>query len=191
MSILPLNLNAIVIVQTMTMMMHCYLIQIQLIAAIACAFVSFTSAATVRTFSFDAQVKYLPLLRSLPNHTAIYHEWPPKNLRKTLPDYIAAAVVSPDKVSGDSDDLHQISQRLIGPPIHVQAGDTLSVTLKNSLPTTGLSLHWHGFEMSNALEYDGVVGVTQCPVSPHTQFLYEFEVDETPGTYWWHTHSVR
>uniref|UniRef100_A0A7S2PNJ3 Plastocyanin-like domain-containing protein n=1 Tax=Skeletonema marinoi TaxID=267567 RepID=A0A7S2PNJ3_9STRA len=79
---------------------------------------------------------------------------------------------------------------LVGPPIHVQLGDTLSVMLKNSLPTSGLSIHWHGFEMTNALEFDGVVGVTQCPISPHTQFRYEFEVDENPGSYWWHTHSV-
>eukprot|EP00985_Skeletonema_marinoi_P034451 scaffold43980_cov234-Skeletonema_marinoi.AAC.1 len=43
--------------------------------------------------------------------------------------------------------------------------------------------------MTNALEFDGVVGVTQCPISPHTQFRYEFEVDENPGSYWWHTHS--
>lgn len=44
-------------------------------------------------------------------------------------------------------------------PIHVRDGDFLSVTLRNSLPGTGLSLHWHGFEMTDHLEYDGVVSV--------------------------------
>ena len=151
--------------------------------------------AAVRSFNFDAQVKYVPLLRSLPNHTAIYHKWPRKALRKTLPDYISAAVVVTQTVyanetSDDNTNNSNSDLSLVGPPIHVQVGDTLSVVLKNSLQTSGLSIHWHGFEMTNALEYDGVVGVTQCPISPHTQFRYEFEVEETPGSYWWHTHSV-
>ena len=135
----------------------------------------------IRPFNFDAQVKYAPLLHSLPNNTAIYHEWPPKKLRKTLPNYISTAlVVTPDD---DNDNHEDDDLPLIGPPIHVQVGDILSVTLQNSLMTTGLSIHWHGFEMTNALEYDGVVGVTQCPISPNTKFVYEFVVEETPGTY--------
>jgi hypothetical protein len=149
------------------------------------------ATATMRSFNFDVQVKYAPLLRSIPNHTAIYHQWPPKALRKTLPAYISAAVVVTKTANESFDDNASDSDLpLVGPPIHVQEGDTLFVTLKNSLSTTGLSIHWHGFEMKNALEYDGVVGVTQCPISPYTQFTYEFEVNETPGTYWWHTHSV-
>ena len=139
-----------------------------------------STSNTIRSFDFDAQVKYAPLLHSLPNNTAIYHEWPPKKLRKTLPNYISTAlVVTPDDDNGSNDN----DLPLIGPPIHVQTGDILSVTLQNSLMTTGLSIHWHGFEMTNALEYDGVVGVTQCPISPNTKFVYEFVVEETPGTY--------
>lgn len=77
-----------------------------------------------------------------------------------------------------------------GPAIHVVTGDTLHVHLTNSLPTAGLSLHWHGFELWNAPIYDGVVGVTQCSVAPEGgTFLYGFQVEETPGTYWYHTHS--
>lgn len=148
------------------------------------------AAAALRSFSFDARVRYAPLLRSLPDRTAIYREWPPAKLRKALPDYVSAALVASRGDSDDNDDDDE-DLRLLGPPIHVQAGDVLSVTLRNSLPATGLSLHWHGFEMSDALEYDGVTGVTQCPISPHEEFAYEFKVEEVPGTYWWHTHSVR
>jgi FtsP/CotA-like multicopper oxidase with cupredoxin domain len=74
-------------------------------------------------------------------------------------------------------------------PIHVRDGDFLSVSVKNSLQATGLSIHWHGFEMTGHLELDGVVGITQCPISPGESFTYEWEVKETPGTYWYHTHS--
>ncbi len=162
-----------------------------LLTVLSLTSVTVTNAATMRSFNFDVQVRYAPLLRSLPNHTAIYHQWPPKALRKTLPAYISAAVVVTKTADGSFDENASDSDLpLVGPPIHVQEGDTLFVTLKNSLSTTGLSIHWHGFEMENALEYDGVVGVTQCPISPYTQFTYEFEVNETPGTYWWHTHSV-
>jgi len=79
--------------------------------------------------------------------------------------------------------------RLMATPIHVRDGDYLSVSVKNSLQATGLSIHWHGFEMTGHLEFDGVVGLTQCPISPGDSFTYAWEVNETPGTYWYHTHS--
>mmetsp|Transcript_29962 Transcript_29962/g.55135 ORF Transcript_29962/g.55135 Transcript_29962/m.55135 type:complete len:1142 (-) Transcript_29962:1277-4702(-) len=145
--------------------------------------------AAFRSFDFDAHVKYAPLLHSLVNHTAIYHKWPPKKLRKTLPNFISAALITTGGNNDNDDNKNDDLLPLVGPPIHVQVGDTLSVSLKNSISTTGLSLHWHGFEMTNALEYDGVVGVTQCPISPSSKFVYEFVVEESPGTYWWHTHS--
>jgi iron transport multicopper oxidase len=30
--------------------------------------------------------------------------------------------------------------------------------------------------------------VTQCPISPHHEFLYSFNVGEQAGTFWWHSH---
>ena len=38
--------------------------------------------------------------------------------------------------------------------------------------------------MTGNLEYDGVVGITQCPISPTDTFTYEWQVDETPGRLW-------
>jgi len=77
----------------------------------------------------------------------------------------------------------------MGMPIHVVNGDRLNMNIMNQLPSTGLSIHFHGFEMKNAIEYDGVVGLTQCAVPPQNQFNYNFEIEETDGTYWYHTHS--
>ena len=45
----------------------------------------------------------------------------------------------------------------MGMAIHVVENDQLRIVLKNGLQSTGLSLHFHGFEMKNAIEYDGVV----------------------------------
>ena len=74
-------------------------------------------------------------------------------------------------------------------PVHVENGDTLSINVTNNLPDMGISIHWHGFLMRGAQVYDGVVGLTQCAIAPGESFLYEWVVDENPGTYWWHTHS--
>jgi hypothetical protein len=135
---------------------------------------------TIRRFDFDVRSAYAPFVKALSNITSIYHHWPPTNQRTDLPEYLRIASI------------HQPEQdepTLVGPPLHVQQGDRLNVALRNSLMFSGLSIHWHGFEMKNAPEYDGVVGVTQCAVSPSEQFLYNFTVEETPGTYWYHTHS--
>ena len=140
----------------------------------------------VSSHLFSIHAAYAPLASSLPDHTSIYHEWPRENLRGvTLPEYTSiATMVDPMANEGNENPFV-----LMGKPIHVVEGDRLEVDLQNHLPTTGLSLHFHGFEMRGALEYDGVVGVTQCAVSPNESFLYNFTVDEVPGTYWYHTHS--
>jgi len=140
----------------------------------------------ISSHQFDIRATYAPLVSSLPNHTNIYHEWPRENLRTTLPDYISLATTTADMPENKA---FESPLALMGKPIHVLAGDRLEVSLNNYLPTTGLSLHFHGFEMSDSLVYDGVVGITQCAVSPYESFLYNFTVDEVPGTYWYHTHS--
>ena len=144
-----------------------------------------SAPAGVSSHVFDIHATYAALTASLPNHTSIYHDWPRENLRTHLPEYARIATMI-DAFDSTNDPL---SNRLMGKPIHVVQGDRLEVSLVNGLPTTGLSLHFHGFEMRDALEYDGVVGITQCAVSPNNAFLYNFTVDEVPGTYWYHTHS--
>ena len=85
--------------------------------------------------------------------------------------------------------VNTVNGKVQGPAINVRRGEKLSVLLTNELPDHGVSLHWHGFEMRGLQQYDGVVGLTQCAVAPGESFLYEFVVDEEPGTYWWHGHS--
>ncbi len=144
-----------------------------------------------RLFKFDIAEQYAPLLASLPDHTAIYNQWPRKELRTHLPDYLPIAVMTAEIESdfSNSEDSDAEPYVLMGKPVHVVAGDYLEITLVNNLQATGLSLHFHGFEMANAIEYDGVVGLTQCAVSPKQQFTYKFKVEEEEGTYWYHTHS--
>ena len=70
----------------------------------------------------------------------------------------------------------------LGPIIHAQRGQTLRVQLRNELdePT---NIHWHGLIVP--AEVDGQPGNL---VEPGAETVYEFEVRNRPGTYWFHPH---
>lgn len=136
-----------------------------------------------RFFDFNIEEKYAKLSSSLDGvNTAIRSSWPRKDLQIKLSKYLPIAVMSEEGFS-DTDYI------LMGRPIHIVEQEELDMKITNKLQATGLSIHFHGFEMENAIQYDGVVGLTQCPISPKETFAYKFKVEESPGTYWYHTHS--
>ncbi|WP_433436546.1 multicopper oxidase family protein [Nonomuraea sp. CA-141351] len=75
--------------------------------------------------------------------------------------------------------------RIPGTPIRVTLGERVRATLVNRLPVD-TSIHWHGLALRN--DADGVPGVTQQPIRPGSEFVYEFTASH-PGTYWFHPHS--
>ena len=147
---------------------------------LSCNVFAQSSNETIRAISFNIKPSYVPLAETLPPHTVIQRIWPKAELRTDLPNLIPAIVVQQDGYHDGS---------LMGPPIHIQAGDRLQLSLKNEVPYTGLSIHLHGFEMSLAFEYDGAIGISQCPLSEGNTFTYNILANETPGTYWYHTQS--
>jgi FtsP/CotA-like multicopper oxidase with cupredoxin domain len=52
-----------------------------------------------------------------------------------------------------------------------------------------LRLHNPPSRPASCCRYDGVSYVTQCPISPGTNFTYTIPIDDPPGTYFWHEHS--
>jgi len=138
-------------------------------------------AQTKRTHIFRIQESLVQFvdesdsLETLPSHT----QWP-EDGTNYLPDRISAAVVVTDNNENKSS--------LVGPPIHVIEGDNLNVTLQSEI-SNGVSLHFHGFSYSNAYEYAGAVGVSQCPLAKGESFVYNVAVNELPGTYWYHTEA--
>lgn len=72
-----------------------------------------------------------------------------------------------------------------GPLLRARQGDTLRVTLRNALPQA-TTVHWHGIRLPNAM--DGVPHLTQKPVAPGGEFVYEFALPDA-GTYWYHPHE--
>ena len=87
--------------------------------------------------------------------------------------------------------VNTIDGNIKAPAIHVRTGSNLTVSLTNGLVVgdIGLSIHWHGLDMKGAQVFDGVVGLTQCPMTLNNSFVYRWLVDEEPGTYWYHTHG--
>ena len=71
-----------------------------------------------------------------------------------------------------------------GPEIRLQRGEPVRIRVRNSLtrPTT---VHWHGLRIANAA--DGVPNLTQPPIMPGEEFLYEFTPPDA-GTFWYHSH---
>jgi manganese oxidase len=79
------------------------------------------------------------------------------------------------------------NEQVPGPTIRVTAGERVRVGVSNDLadPT---SVHWHGLILPNA--QDGAAEVTQPPIAPGDTFTYEFTVPDSPGTFFYHTHSA-
>jgi FtsP/CotA-like multicopper oxidase with cupredoxin domain len=74
-----------------------------------------------------------------------------------------------------------------GPEIRARQGQLIEVHLHNESVADGVTLHWHGVDVPNAM--DGVAGVTQDAVPVGGEFIYRFVADQA-GTYWYHSHQV-
>ena len=74
-----------------------------------------------------------------------------------------------------------------GPEIRAIQGQLVEVRLRNESVTAGVTLHWHGVDVPNAM--DGVAGVTQDAVPVGGEFTYRFVADRA-GSFWYHSHQV-
>ena len=73
-----------------------------------------------------------------------------------------------------------------GPTIRARVGQLVEVRVTNQNVPDGMTLHWHGVDLPNAI--DGVAGVTQDAIAPGHQHVYRFVAQQ--GTYWYHSHQV-
>jgi FtsP/CotA-like multicopper oxidase with cupredoxin domain len=74
-----------------------------------------------------------------------------------------------------------------GPEIRATQGQLVEVHLRNESVTAGVTLHWHGLDVPNAM--DGVAGVTQDAMPVGGQFVYRFVANQV-GSFWYHSHQV-
>jgi len=76
------------------------------------------------------------------------------------------------------------NNQIPGPEIRVNRGDKVRVIFKNKTELNH-TIHWHGLHVPWRM--DGVPYVTQMPVMPGQEFVYEF-VAEPYGTHFYHCH---
>jgi len=75
-----------------------------------------------------------------------------------------------------------------GPTIEARSGDQLVVNVRNQVEEENIAIHWHGLRIAN--DMDGVVGLTQCGISPGKAMEYDLKIpDDQHGSFWWHSHS--
>ena len=89
--------------------------------------------------------------------------------------------------SGREFDGYTLNGTSPGPLIEADQGDLVEVRVRNESVPDGITLHWHGVDVPNAM--DGVAGVTQDAVGIGEEYVYRF-VAEDAGTYWYHSHQV-
>lgn len=53
-----------------------------------------------------------------------------------------------------------------------------------------VSVHWHGVRQLRTGWADGPAYITQCPIQPGQQYVYNFTLTEQRGTLWWHAHIL-
>jgi CopA family copper-resistance protein len=71
------------------------------------------------------------------------------------------------------------------PTLTFTEGDIAEIHVYNHLDEE-TSLHWHGLFLPNS--EDGVPFLTQMPIKPGAEYLYEFPIVQH-GTHWYHSHS--
>ncbi|OOQ87755.1 laccase [Penicillium brasilianum] len=84
--------------------------------------------------------------------------------------------------------IYLINDLFPGPTIEARSGDTILITVTNAVEEESIALHWHGIHVTNAM--DGAAGVSQCPIAPGAQFIYNVTIPaDQSGTFWYHAHS--
>lgn len=84
--------------------------------------------------------------------------------------------------------VYAVNGTVPGPTLYAFEGYTFRVRVFNGLEDIGITIHWHGQNQNGTAFYDGVVYVSQCPIPPQSDMVYEWKA-EPAGTGWYHSHS--
>ncbi len=83
---------------------------------------------------------------------------------------------------GPADTLQTIPGSYLGPVIRLRRGQKVRVRFANKLPEPSI-VHWHGLDVPENAD-----GHPRLAVSGGKEYVYEFEVTNRAGTYWYHPH---
>jgi FtsP/CotA-like multicopper oxidase with cupredoxin domain len=85
-------------------------------------------------------------------------------------------------IQGDTAVVQAIPDSYLGPILRLRNGQKVRIHLKNELDEETI-IHWHGLVVPPEMD-----GHPQDAVGPGETYVYEFEVKNRAGTYWFHPH---
>ncbi|MEO8680308.1 MAG: multicopper oxidase domain-containing protein [Vicinamibacterales bacterium] len=85
-------------------------------------------------------------------------------------------------VKGPADSLQPVSGSYLGPTIRLRSRQKVRIRFTNRLPEPSI-VHWHGLDVPESAD-----GHPRLAMGPGKEYVYEFEVTNRAGTYWYHPH---
>jgi FtsP/CotA-like multicopper oxidase with cupredoxin domain len=83
---------------------------------------------------------------------------------------------------GDKNRVIEIPRSYLGPIIKAWQGDKIRIRFANSIPEESI-IHWHGLHVPAIMD-----GHPRHVIPQGQSYLYEFEIKNRAGTYWYHPH---
>lgn len=83
---------------------------------------------------------------------------------------------------GDRTRIAEIPRSYLGPIIKVHQSEKIRIRFRNAIPEESI-VHWHGLHVPAIMD-----GHPRYVVPQGQSYLYEFEVKNRAGTYWYHPH---
>lgn len=85
-------------------------------------------------------------------------------------------------VKGPASSLQVIPGSYLGPTLRLRRGQKVRIRFLNRLPDPSI-VHWHGLDVPAEAD-----GHPRLAVAGGAEYIYEFEVNNRAGTYWYHPH---
>ncbi len=85
-------------------------------------------------------------------------------------------------VKGPADTIQPIPNTYLGPSFLFRPGQNVRINFTNRLNEESI-VHWHGLHVPEAAD-----GHPRLVIAPNETYVYEFQVMDRPGMYWYHPH---
>lgn len=86
-------------------------------------------------------------------------------------------------LKGPKDAVINMTGTYLAPTIHLHKGQKVRIYLRNNLPAQSI-LHWHGLHVPADMD-----GNPMYAIDKGETYVYEFEILNRAGTYWYHSHA--
>jgi len=87
-----------------------------------------------------------------------------------------------DLVQGPAGTVQPLVGSYLGPVFNLRAGQNVRINFTNNLAEESI-VHWHGLHVPEAAD-----GHPRLVIAPGESYVYEFQVMDRAGTYWYHPH---